>query len=142
MLGYTEVEKIRALALLGENHGDIALTSLQTNIPARTLRRWANAPAESLNTRLERLARELMATMPDKLEKADLQQLTRALTVVLSNLKREGVGAGDDQEQEAGASVEAYERIARLINKYHGTGGADGGSERVGGGGREGTAAD
>ena len=115
---YGEAEKIGALAILRRNNGDITKTSEETGVLYATLVRWEKQQRESgisLDERLERLAHQLVAAMPEKLNEADLNQLTRALTVVLNNLKRSRTEADTDNEERG----DVYEKLAHLIAHYH-----------------------
>lgn len=105
-----EAEKLQTLAILDQNGGNIYTTFLQTGVSYWTLAAWSREKDVSLNKRLIKLAYELLATMPGKLENADLQQITRALSVVLDNIHdedEEGIGRGD-----------VYEKLAYLMDQY------------------------
>ena len=108
---YTYADKIKALAALSDNHGDIFKTHAQTGIPYAVLQVWAKDQGVTLNDRLVKAAYRLLAALPDKLDKADLQQIVRALSVVLDNIKQ-------DDSAEGGQRVDVYEKLARIMDQY------------------------
>lgn len=105
---YTDLDRLRGMALIEACDGDLDLASKQTTVPYEVLLLWSKQREAGLNKRLERMAYQLLAIMPDKLEEADLAQLTRALGIVLDNLDR--------TEEEAPQDV--YERLSQLIDRY------------------------
>ena len=109
---YSEARKSAVLAVLALNGGDVYRTSKETGIPHGTLSRWARlAQAEkevTLNDRLEQLSYQLVLAIPDKLDEANLHQLTEALKFVLDKIGQKG----DD------TSTDARERLIRLLDHY------------------------
>jgi hypothetical protein len=108
---YSEADRIKGLALIAAHDGDIVLASRQTTVPYDILLLWSKQHDAGLNKRLERAAYQLIAVMPDKLEEADLKQITSALSVVLTNLDR------TEPEEEA-VSNDVYERLSRNVDRY------------------------
>lgn len=108
---YSEADRIKGLALIAAHDGDVVLASRQTTVPYEILRLWSLQQEAGLNKRLERAAYQLIAVMPDKLEEADLHQITRALSVVLTNLDR-------TEPEEEWISQDVYERLSRNIDRY------------------------
>ncbi len=109
---YSEADRIKGLALIAAHNGDLDLASRQTTVPYDVLLIWSKQMEAGLNKRLERTAYQLIAAMPDKLEEADLHQITRALSVVLTNLDR------TEPEQEEKVPEDVYQRLSRNIDRY------------------------
>lgn len=106
---YSDVEKLKALMALAANKGNATLTAEQTGIPYNTVLYWSRQTSTNLDDRLERLAHQLITVMPEKLNEADLQQITRALALVLNNIQRD---SGADKRSDV------YEKLARLMDRY------------------------
>ena len=79
-----------------------------------------------LDDQLERLARQMVAVMPEKVEEANLQELARSLSIVLAtmNLTR------SDKEKK----TDVREKLARLLDHYAALRAEGGTSEPVDGG--------
>ncbi len=114
---YNEDQKALALEAYARNGNDLYRTSKETGIPAGTLHRWikleqgADAARDgALDERLEQLARQMVAAMPEKVEGANLQELARSLSIVLTtmNLTR--------PEKEKRTDVR--EKLTRLLDQY------------------------
>lgn len=128
---YSPERKLAALAALARNGGDLYRTAKELHIPNGTLSGWvrqAQARGEplpqgevALDERLEQLARQMVAVMPEKVEEASLQELARALTIVLGTMNQARAG-----KEESG---DVYEKLARLMDRYAATGAAGGSPE-------------
>jgi hypothetical protein len=108
---YSEADRLKGLALIAAHDGDVVLASRQTSVPYDILLLWSRQQEAGLNKRLERVAFQLIAVMPDKLETADLPQITRALSVVLTNLDR-------TEPEEEKVSEDVYQRLSRNVDRY------------------------
>ncbi|MEP7293729.1 MAG: hypothetical protein ABI835_18220 [Chloroflexota bacterium] len=98
---YSLRTKAAVLAALDRNGGHITRTSLQTGVSRGTVSRWAREAQQRtadekeaalkkempLDEQLEQLARQMVDVMPEKVEEATLQELARALPIVLKTLK-------------------------------------------------------
>jgi transposase-like protein len=100
---YSDEEKAAALATLDANGGNIAETQRQIGIPYRTLANWAaeerngtmhedvanlgNIKKIDLAQRLEEIARELADAMPDKIERANLQQVATSMAIAIDKMQ-------------------------------------------------------
>lgn len=117
---YSEEQKAEALVALERNEGNLYRTSKETGIKTGTLHRWAHPEsAMTLDERLEHLAYQLVAAMPEKLDGANLHQIIEALKFVLDKI-------GRAEEEKRG---DVYEKLARLIDRYAAEKAANGDSE-------------
>ncbi len=131
-----------ALAELDRNGGNIYKTAKDLGIPPRTLLRWVKAhdagqllpptpqpelaDDAALDERLEQLARQMVAVMPEKVEEATLQELARTLTIVLDMMNQ--TRAGKEK------SSHAREKLAEILERYAAAAGAAGTPESSDGG--------
>ncbi len=121
---YSAEKKADALAKLEANGGNVYLTARQTGISEASISRWRKAkeqhessatPIESVNDapldeQLEQLALQMVAVMPEKVEEASLQELARALTIVLDRMNQARTG----KERVS----HAREKLAEILEKY------------------------
>jgi transposase-like protein len=126
-----------ALIALDRNKGNIHLTAKTLGIATSTLFRWDKARREgrlvmpppelpelpekaTLADRLEQIVQRMVAVMPEKVEEASLQELTRSLTTILATMNQARAQAGDSQED-----IELYERLVRHMAQFAPDGAAD-----------------
>lgn len=128
---YSPERKLAALTAVARNGGDVYRAAKETGIPYGTLHHWvrqAQANGESLlddeadlNERLEHLASQMVAAMPEKLNEASLQELARALSIVLASMNQ--TRAGKEK------TSHAREKLAEILERYAAAGSAAGASE-------------
>lgn len=130
---YSRWTKLEALAELARNGGNIHKTAKEIGVPPQRLSDWAKAQREGrllpiqpglsvdapLEERFERIAYQLVTAMTEKLEEANLHQITEALKFVFDKIGQTGEDDGSD----------VYEKLAHLINRYAAPGTADGDPE-------------
>ena len=139
---YSQYVKLTALIALEQNEGNIYQTAKKIGIPSGTLAKWAQAQREgrlivptpqpdlpadaSLDDQLEQVARRMVSAMPEKVEEADLQELARALTIVLDNMNQTRAGKEKNSH--------AHEKLAEILERYAAAASAEGTPEPIDGG--------
>jgi transposase-like protein len=111
---YSSERKQAALETLKRNEGNFYQTAKETGISDATLYRWLrleqvgeavdHAP---LDERFEQVAHQLVAAMTEKLDEANLHQITEALKFVFDKIGQ--------TEEDDGSDV--YEKLADLLNR-------------------------
>ena len=123
---YSSWTKAAALAEVDRNGGKVYQTAKAIGVSARTLERWVRAarlqgdpaaagslPPEdeaALDDQLEQLARQMVAVMPEKVEQANLQELTRSLAIVLGAINQTRTGKE--------TTSHAREKLAEILERY------------------------
>ncbi len=126
---------------LDRNGGSLYKTAKETGIPEQRLSDWAKLrreghllpspelpPPAAFDDQLEQIVNRMVAVMPEKVEEASLQELTRSLTTILATMNQ----ARAEKEK----SEDVYEKLGRLMARYAPNGGQsrdvppdDGGAE-------------
>ena len=126
---YSQETKLAVLARLDRNGGNYYLTAKEAGIAWSTLSKWVKDQHEgrlpmlsprpepfdekaSLADQLGQIVGQMVAIMPEKVEEASLQELTRSLTSILATMNQ--VRA----ETEAKEDDEIYERLVRHLSQY------------------------
>jgi len=95
---YTDNDRARTLAALQANNGNITRTSRDTGVSASTIRHWRDNTSETvaatrdqkvatLAEELETLAYKLAWALPERIEGANLGQVTTSLGIVIDKLQ-------------------------------------------------------
>ena len=132
-----------ALIALDRNGGNIYLTAKAIGLSSATLYKWNQArqegrlvmpsprpdlPADaSLDDQLEQIARQMVAIMPEKVEDANLQELTRSLSIVIATMNQTRTGKEKTSH--------AREKLAEILERYAAAAGAEGTPEPTDGNG-------
>jgi len=130
---YNQKTITAALAELDRNGGNLTQTGKKIGIPPSTIGRWARERARnqpptqndlslledtntSLADRLEQIVARMVAVMPEKVEEASLQELTRSLTTILTTMNQ----ARAEQEQ----SGHLYDKFVQIMARFSNNGAA------------------
>jgi transposase-like protein len=120
--------KRAAMIELDRNGGNLYRTSQELGIAEQTLSDWAKAhregrllppdlPADAaLDDQLEHIVNRMVAIMPEKVEEASLQELTRSLTTILATMNQ----ARAEKEQ----SGDVYDKFVRIMARFSNNGAA------------------
>ncbi len=127
---------------LDRNQGNLYRTSQELGIAEQTLSNWVKAHREgrllpepdlpanaALDDQLEHIVNRMVAIMPEKVEEASLQELTRSLTTILATMNQ----ARAEKEK----SEDVYEKLGRLMDRWSNNGAAIGGLPPLDGGGSD-----
>jgi len=132
---YSPQTRERTLTALDRNRGNIYRTAREMGVSRDTVLRWAREGHPEIDgempmdKRLEEIAQKIVKIMPEKVEGASLQELSRVLPVVLSTLKEVQSSKEDD-------GVDVRQKLADLLAHYAGRRDAIGNLERADAGGR------
>lgn len=140
---YSDEDRANAIAALAANGGNVNLTAKQLDIPATTLKHWADGTrhAESaqlgeqkkgpLADRLELVAWKLAESLDGKIEAAGLQQTATSLGIVidkmqlLRNKPTEIQGHTPDEDLRNLSDEELDRRLAEARSRASATGRGD-----------------
>jgi len=116
--------KLRALAALDANDGNLYQTATQLEMPRTTLREW-DQQREAIRAKVEKLRQnqhlslveryefvlqQMVDTMPDKLEESKLIDIVRTLSMIIKLINELKA------QQDTGTS--ARDRLAELLERY------------------------
>ena len=125
---YTIEYKLKVLVALDANNGNIYGTARAFGIPRQTVSNWnrdrelifeqSETLAEErrlpLSRRLSLLINQISDALPEKVEKAQLGDATRALNILLD--LRDAVAAREDAKRSASGSARA--KLAEILDRY------------------------
>jgi len=119
---FTPHIKQQAMIALERNGGNLYRTAKELGISEQTLSDWAKLhqegrllPSDShvdapLDDQLEEIVNRMVAIMPEKVEEASLQELTRSLTTIIATMNQARA-----QKEKSG---DVLEKLARLVSRY------------------------